>query len=151
MWPCKFQFRTQIHCFQVILEGPKFFETRSHRCVHIIYTLPKTNIAPENRPSQKETGTPNHPFSGAMFVSGRVVICVNHINSYTKLMPHNASDLRTLGRIFPEQDNNSTTPMDSYMVYLIAFGYKLWLMSQAKNPVVLVNMYIYIYLNIHMN
>ena len=28
-------------------------------------TLPKTNIAPENRPS-------NNPFSGAMFVSGRV-------------------------------------------------------------------------------
>ena len=28
-------------------------------------TLPKTNIAPENRPS-------NNPFLGAMFVSGRV-------------------------------------------------------------------------------
>ncbi len=29
------------------------------------FTLPETNIDPENRPSQKETGIPNHPFSGA--------------------------------------------------------------------------------------
>ena len=37
-----------------------------------IYTLPKTNIAPENRPSQKETSIPT--FSGAMLVSGRVEV-----------------------------------------------------------------------------
>ena len=39
-------------------------------------TLPKTNIAPENGPSQKESSIPmysNHPFSGAMLVSGSVV------------------------------------------------------------------------------
>ena len=38
------------------------------------FTLPETNIAPENRPSQKETSIQysNHQFSGAMFVSGRV-------------------------------------------------------------------------------
>ena len=36
-------------------------------------TLPETNIAPENRPSQKEPKYSNHPFSGAkMLVSGRV-------------------------------------------------------------------------------
>ena len=40
-------------------------------------TLTETNIAPENRPSQKETSLPtsssNHPFSGAkMLVSGRL-------------------------------------------------------------------------------
>ena len=35
-------------------------------------TLPKTNIAPENRPSQEEMSSSNYPFSGAMLVSGRV-------------------------------------------------------------------------------
>ena len=36
-------------------------------------TLPGTNIAPADRPSQKETRKySNHPFSGAMLVSGRV-------------------------------------------------------------------------------
>ena len=37
-------------------------------------TLPEINIAPENRPSQKESSLPtsNHPFSGAMLVAGRV-------------------------------------------------------------------------------
>ena len=35
------------------------------------YTLPVTNITPENRVSQNETS--NHPFSGAMLVLGRVV------------------------------------------------------------------------------
>ena len=42
-------------------------------------TLPKTNIAPENRPSQKETSIPTihfQDFSGAMLVSGRVIL--NH-------------------------------------------------------------------------
>ena len=32
-------------------------------------TLPKTNIAPENRPFQKESIPFNHQFSGAMLVS----------------------------------------------------------------------------------
>ena len=36
-------------------------------------TLPKTDITPENRPSQNEISSSNHPFSGAMLVSGRVV------------------------------------------------------------------------------
>ena len=36
-------------------------------------TLPETNMAPENRVSQKETSIPSiHPFLGAMLVSGRV-------------------------------------------------------------------------------
>ena len=42
-------------------------------------TFPKTNIAPENRPSQKETVfqlkfilNSNHHFSGVMIISGRV-------------------------------------------------------------------------------
>ena len=43
--------------------GTSFFQT----------TLLETNIAPENTPSQKEIDTSsNHPFSGAMLVSGRV-------------------------------------------------------------------------------
>jgi len=33
-------------------------------------TLPETNIAPGNRPSQEEMTSSNHPFSGAMLVSG---------------------------------------------------------------------------------
>ena len=36
-------------------------------------TLPETNMAPENRPSQKDISSSNHQFSGAMLVSGRVV------------------------------------------------------------------------------
>ena len=52
-------------------------------------TLPKTNIAPENRPSQKETCLPtsNHPFSGAMLDSGRVSfkkLYKRHLGSKTK-------------------------------------------------------------------
>ena len=36
-------------------------------------TLPKTNIAPENRPGPKRKQSySNHPFLGAMLVSGRV-------------------------------------------------------------------------------
>ena len=35
-------------------------------------TLPKFNIAPENRPSQKESSIPTIHFSGAMLVSGSV-------------------------------------------------------------------------------
>ena len=41
------------------------------------YTLPETNIAAENRPSQKETSIPTIHFQvlfGAMLVSGRVCI-----------------------------------------------------------------------------
>ena len=37
-------------------------------------TLPKTNIAPENRSSQKETSIPIIHFQGAMLVSGRVPV-----------------------------------------------------------------------------
>ncbi len=36
------------------------------------HTLPGTNIAPENRPSQKEITSSNHQFSGGMLVSGSV-------------------------------------------------------------------------------
>ena len=36
-------------------------------------SLPETNMAPENRVSQKETSIPSiHPFLVAMLVSGRV-------------------------------------------------------------------------------
>ena len=35
-------------------------------------TLPETNIVPEKGPSQQEIHLENHPFSGAMLVSGRV-------------------------------------------------------------------------------
>ncbi len=44
-------------------------------------TFPETNIAPENRPSQKEIiafQLSNHPFSGAMLVSGRVLHATKH-------------------------------------------------------------------------
>ena len=40
-------------------------------------TLPETNMTPENRPSQKDSKGnlySNHPFSGAMLVSGRVYL-----------------------------------------------------------------------------
>ena len=38
----------------------------------IVYTLPETNISPENRPLEKEIPVGNHHFLGAMLVSGRV-------------------------------------------------------------------------------
>ena len=47
--------------------------------------LPKTNIAPENRPPQKEISSSNNPYSGAMLVSGRVYIlgpCLNTGNQW---------------------------------------------------------------------
>ena len=37
-----------------------------------MFTLQETNIAPENRASQKEISSSNHWFSGVMLVSGRV-------------------------------------------------------------------------------
>ena len=37
-------------------------------------TLPKTNIAPEHRSSQKESSIPIIHFQGAMLVSGRVPV-----------------------------------------------------------------------------
>ena len=48
-------------------------------------TLPETNMAPENRPSQKETRFSNHPFSGAMLASGSVpffFLTVGHTYSF---------------------------------------------------------------------
>ena len=39
-----------------------------------VYTLPETNIAPENWPSQKEIHLRSNCFSGATLVSGRVTI-----------------------------------------------------------------------------
>ena len=35
-------------------------------------TLPETNMAPENRPSQEQISSSNHPSSGAMLVLGSV-------------------------------------------------------------------------------
>ncbi len=44
----------------------------------LVGTLPETDIAHENKPSQKETSLPNQPFSGAVLVSGRVNIsCID--------------------------------------------------------------------------
>ena len=40
---------------------------------HPAPTLPETNIAPGNGPSQKETSIPTIHFSGAILVSGRVI------------------------------------------------------------------------------
>lgn len=37
----------------------------------ISFTLPETNIVPQSTPSQKETSSSNHQFSGTMLVSGR--------------------------------------------------------------------------------
>ena len=39
----------------------------------ICVTLPETNMAHENRPSQKESSLPTIKFSGAMLVSGSVI------------------------------------------------------------------------------
>ncbi len=41
------------------------------RCVKL-HTLAETNVAPENRQSQKENSSSNHPFWGAMLDSGKV-------------------------------------------------------------------------------
>ena len=47
----------------------------------VVVTLPETNIAPENGPSQKEISSSNHTFSGAMLVSGRVIVCCSFIHN----------------------------------------------------------------------
>ena len=39
---------------------------------HFGCTLPETNVAPENRPLEKEIPIGNPPFSGAMLVFGSV-------------------------------------------------------------------------------
>ncbi len=61
----------------------------------IVITLPETNIAPENRPSGKEISSSNHPFSGAMLVSGRVDVISNKSlrNSKWEWFDHNVSRL----------------------------------------------------------
>ena len=53
------------------LEGKQHTIPRLYQ-LHTYYSPWNLNIAPENRPSQKETSISNHPFSGAMLVSGRV-------------------------------------------------------------------------------
>ena len=47
--------------------------------LELMVTLPETNIcAPENRVSQKEISSSNHPFSRAMLVLGRVSVDLGH-------------------------------------------------------------------------
>ena len=49
--------------------------TQLYQClIFNILTLPETNIAPENRPPSIGKQYSNHPFSGAMLVSGRGMI-----------------------------------------------------------------------------
>ena len=67
-------------CFGASLErqpdplGAMTWRLQDQLGVKKTYALP-ANIAPENRPSQKETHLPtsNHQFSGAMWLSGRVI------------------------------------------------------------------------------
>ena len=54
----------------------KILKIRPPSFTKLNITLPETNIARENRPSQKDpkgTSSSNHPFAGAMLVSGRVI------------------------------------------------------------------------------
>ena len=39
-----------------------------------LHTLPESNVAPENRPLEKEIPIGNHHSSGARLVSGRVML-----------------------------------------------------------------------------
>ena len=57
------------------------------RAYFSIETHPETNIALENRPSQKETRLPtsNHPFSGAMLVFGRVNVYITSLGKEKKV------------------------------------------------------------------
>ena len=58
-----------------------------------VYTLPETNIAPENRPSQKEMSSSNHQFSDAMLVSGSVAIGISFASISTIPTKSDASKL----------------------------------------------------------
>ena len=52
---------------------------RSHHFKN--HTLPETNVAPENRPSQKETDSPTIHFQGLLLlVSGRVILGGCHVS-----------------------------------------------------------------------
>ena len=61
--------------------------------IHIdkIYTLPETNIAPENRPSQKETSIPTIHFQVLLLLVSRRVDCMRfypnkYLQSQNQLM-----------------------------------------------------------------
>ena len=58
--------------------NPQTNEGTKSECIAVIRrdatTLPETNMAPENRPSQKETGIPSIQYSGALLVSGSAVM-----------------------------------------------------------------------------
>ena len=60
----------------VTMDTPKSCRNHWFTKPHILslhFTLPETNIAAENSPSQKETSIPTmNPFSGAMLVSSKV-------------------------------------------------------------------------------
>ena len=45
-------------------------------------TLPETNMAPENRPPNRKGSYSNHPFLGAMLVSGRVTTRNNNFATH---------------------------------------------------------------------
>ena len=63
-----------------------------HSTVLKLYvTLRKTNIGPENRPSQRKGSSSNHQYSGAkMLVSGRVSTITKHT-----LFPHDGYSIHT--------------------------------------------------------
>ena len=56
-------------CYCGLIDGQTHLERQD---IQQSYTLPKTNIAPENWPSQKESSLP-YLFSGAMLVPGRAL------------------------------------------------------------------------------
>ena len=58
-----------------------------------IYTLPETNITPENRPSQKEFHLPTIHFSGGeLLVSGRVQYQIK-IGFVVEVLGHNLQNM----------------------------------------------------------
>ena len=56
-------------CYCGLIDGQTYLERQD---IQQSYTLPKTNIAPENWPSQKESSLP-YLFSGAMLAPGRAL------------------------------------------------------------------------------
>ena len=54
-------------------------------CFHVLYTLPKTNIAPENRPSQKERLV-FQPFIFRCYISFRACVCLQYDQHQSMLL-----------------------------------------------------------------
>ena len=134
-------------------------------------TLPETNIAPENGLPKKKNSSSNHPFSGAMLVSGRVrpgFLNVAHLvaspgqpsQAPTTCSPESPlpsvlpsgllqDPLRNLAEILTIRDQYLHIYIYIYL-YISIYIYIYLYISIYIYIYLYISIYIYIYLYIHM-